>query len=84
MNTWFTNESGVEGRFGANVYNPNIKNRKNIPLDTLATIFQANVSTTLSYANFQIEMRNTNIFIYFDSKVAINTLAKINTEFTVV
>ncbi|XP_020298080.1 uncharacterized protein LOC109862437 [Pseudomyrmex gracilis] len=86
VQAWFTDGSGVNGRFEAGIYCPGSNHRESFSLGKLATVFQAEVLAILKCARLLLsnETKKRRINIYTDSKAAIGVLAKTTTESSVV
>ncbi|XP_011686394.1 PREDICTED: uncharacterized protein LOC105449095 [Wasmannia auropunctata] len=82
VDQWYTDGSGVGGRFGAGVYGPTIDYRESIPVGGLATVFQAEVLAIHRCAEILTETRRSRhtIYICSDSRAAIEALTKTTIE----
>jgi len=81
---WYTDGSGANGRFGAGFYWQKTDQREIIPMGKLAAIFQVEVLAILKCVKVSNNTKNRNIYIYSDSRAAIDALVKITTESSVV
>ncbi|XP_046145450.1 uncharacterized protein LOC123988743 [Osmia bicornis bicornis] len=79
---WYTDGSGNNNRFGAGFCGPKMGHRTSLPLEELATVFQAEVLAITECAKLQISLgvKYRKICICSDSRAAINALAKTSTE----
>ncbi|XP_018396943.1 PREDICTED: uncharacterized protein LOC108775154 [Cyphomyrmex costatus] len=85
VDTWFTDGSGANGRYGAGIYGPNINHKVSIPMGELATVFQAEVLAIQKCAELLLKGKSRKqINIYTDSRAAIEALARTSTESSVV
>ncbi|XP_020299149.1 uncharacterized protein LOC109863313, partial [Pseudomyrmex gracilis] len=82
---WFTDGSGANGCYGANIYCPGSNHREFFSLSKLATVFQAEVLAILECAKLLLsrKTKTRRITIYMNSKAAIGALAKTTTESSV-
>ncbi|XP_018405957.1 PREDICTED: uncharacterized protein LOC108782235 [Cyphomyrmex costatus] len=85
VDTWFTDGSGANGRYGAGIFGPNINQEVSIPMGELATVFQAEVLAIQKCAELLLkEGSRKQMHICSDSRAAIETLASTSTESSVV
>ncbi|XP_018392964.1 PREDICTED: uncharacterized protein LOC108772018, partial [Cyphomyrmex costatus] len=85
VDTWFTDGSGANGRYGAGIFGPNINQEVSIPIGELATVFQAEVLAIQKCAELLLKERNRKqIHICTDSRAAIGALARVTNKVTLV
>ncbi|XP_018407336.1 PREDICTED: uncharacterized protein LOC108783293 [Cyphomyrmex costatus] len=85
VDTWFTDISGANGRYGTGTYELNINHEVSIPMGELAIVFQAEVLAILKCAKLLLKGKSRKqIYIYTDSRAAIEALTRTSTESSVV
>ncbi|XP_070521656.1 uncharacterized protein [Cardiocondyla obscurior] len=80
LDVWFKDGSGKDNRHGAGIYGRG--NRSSLPLGEYATVFQAEIIAIAECARIQItnQTNSKRIYIWSDSRAAINALVKQSTE----
>ncbi|XP_018396627.1 PREDICTED: uncharacterized protein LOC108774895 [Cyphomyrmex costatus] len=83
VDTWFTDGSEANGRYGAGIYGPNINHEVSIPMGELATVFQAEVLAIQKCAELLLRGKSRKqIYICTNSRAAIE--ARTSTESSMV
>jgi ribonuclease HI len=83
---WSTDGSGIQNCFGAGIYGPSYDYRESIPMESLSTVFFAEVMAILRCVKLLLRKNLTRrrIHICCDNIVAIAALAKTTTESSLV